>query len=80
MSKPTHNREYLGVTITSENYREILKKEGRFGINFHTKHLKSYLQGKRTFIHGYKTEVSDLGYKSRYPIFHKVIFKEEIIK
>ncbi len=44
-------RKYLGVTITAENYREILEKEGRDGINFHTKHLRAYLKGSKTFRH-----------------------------
>lgn len=44
-------RRYLGTTVTAQNYRDILNKEGRDGINFHTKHLKAYLQGKTTFRH-----------------------------
>jgi hypothetical protein len=54
--KGKETREYLGVTITSKNYREILEKEGRDGINFHTKHLRAYLKGKTTFRHKFLRE------------------------
>lgn len=49
-------RKYLGVTITATNYREILEKEGRDGINFHTKHLRAYLKGKKTFTHKWQRD------------------------
>lgn len=55
-SNPQYDRRYLGVTITAQNYREILEKEGREGINFHTKHLRAYLKGKKTFNHKFKRE------------------------
>lgn len=44
-------RQYLGITITAQNYKEILEKEGRDGINYHTKHLRAYLKGKTNFKH-----------------------------
>jgi hypothetical protein len=47
-----YSREYLGVTITRENYKDILKKEGRKGINFHAKHLRAYLKGWQSFSYG----------------------------
>lgn len=50
---PEYTREYTGVTITAANYREILEKEGRAGINLHTKHLQAYLKGKKDFQYGY---------------------------
>jgi hypothetical protein len=53
-----YERKYLGVTITSQNYREILQKEGREGINFHNKHLKAYLKGWDSFQFGYETFVN----------------------
>lgn len=43
---------YTGVTITKENYREVLEKEGRSGINFHAKHLAAYLKGYTQFAFG----------------------------
>lgn len=46
-----YERAYLGITITAQNYREILAKEGRDGINQHTKHLKAYLKGKKWYRH-----------------------------
>jgi len=52
------SRRYLGVTITAENYREILEADGRDGINFHAKHLRAYLQGKTTFRHKFMREKS----------------------
>lgn len=52
MSKSGYTREYLGVTVTASNYSEILKTEGRRGINFHTKHLKCYLRGDTYFTFG----------------------------
>lgn len=62
------SRKYLGVTITSKNYNQILKEEGRNGINFHAKHLKAYLQGKKIFPHGYKRNKDG----SKTLQFHKV--------
>ena len=53
-NKPKYEREYLGITITAKNYREILEKEGREGINFHTKHLKSYIKGLESFNYGFE--------------------------
>ncbi len=49
-------RRYLGITVTASNYREILEKEGRNGINFHTKHLRAYLKGKTTFTHRWQRD------------------------
>jgi hypothetical protein len=54
MSK--ESRQYLGTTITASNYREILDREGRDGINFHTKHLRAYLKGKKQFRHKFMRE------------------------
>lgn len=45
-------RQYLGEIITSQNYKEILEKEGREGINFRNKHLKMYERGVDSFYHG----------------------------
>lgn len=45
-------REFTGVIITAENYKEILEKEGREGINFHNKHLRSYKKGYERFSFG----------------------------
>lgn len=56
VSMNKESRRYLGTTITASNYREILEKEGRDGINFHTKHLRAYLKGKKTFRHKIMTE------------------------
>lgn len=56
-----YNREYLGIVVSQESYREILDKEGRDGINFHNKHLRAYLQGKEHFSHGIR--VNDKGEK-----------------
>ena len=69
VKKPKYEREYLGVTITAKNYREILEKEGREGINFHTKHLRAYIKGMVTFTHGFKknedgsTKLDRFGFK-----------------
>lgn len=52
MEKKEYDREYLGITITAQNYREVLKKEGRMGINFHNKHLRCYLRGDKKFTFG----------------------------
>jgi hypothetical protein len=52
-----YTRQYLGITITSQNYREILDREGRDGINFHTKHLRAYLKGKKSFKSGSKMHI-----------------------
>lgn len=46
-------RQYMGTTVTQANYREILEKEGREGINFHEKHLKAYLKGFKRFTFGW---------------------------
>lgn len=57
-------RSFKGVLITAKNYREIIENEGRQAINFHTKHLKCYLRGDRSFTFG-KDPVGN-------PIIHKV--------
>lgn len=49
-------RKYKGVTITQANYRDVLQKEGRDGINFHTRHLEAYLKGQEFFRHGYRKD------------------------
>lgn len=67
--KAQYTRNYLGVTITGDNYREILSKEGRKGINFHTRHLEAYLSGNEQFPFGRKW--NDFWMKWE-PIFHKV--------
>lgn len=54
--KRKKERNFNGVIITSENYRTILDEKGREGINFHNKHLKSYLQGKTYFGFGYQKD------------------------
>jgi len=48
-------REYLGVTVTAENYREINPKDkpNRDLRNYHNKHLRAYLKGHDTFQHGW---------------------------
>ena len=71
MAKPKYERSYLGVTITSKNYREILEKEGRDGINFHSKHLRAYLQGKTSFRHKFMRDekgnvITDMYGRPRY--------------
>lgn len=58
--KPTHTRQYLGITVTAENYRELMEaakadgKPPRHEINFHTRHLEAYLKGNEFFRHGNK--------------------------
>ncbi len=74
MAKTT--REFLGTVITSENYREILDKEGRDGRNFHTKHLRAYKQGKTHFIHGIR--VNEKGDKLG-PMIHEVKQKINLV-
>jgi len=65
--KPTHERRYLGITVTAENYRELMslaiadKKNPRHEINYHTRHLEAYLKGKETFRHGYRIRVNEDG-------------------
>lgn len=50
------DRKYLGVTVTSENYRKILEGPGsRNELRFHAKHLRAYLKGRDSFIHGWVT-------------------------
>lgn len=63
-NKSIEERKFNGILITSENYRQILNKEGRKGINFHTKHLKAYLRGDSHFYYG-----KDL---KGLPVLHKV--------
>lgn len=74
--KSEYTRQYHGVTITQENYREILNKEGRNGINFHTKHLKAYLQGKKSFNHDFERspegEILRDNWGQRIPKVHRV--------
>lgn len=73
MKKQTYTRQYLGVTITAENYREILEKEGRSGINFHTKHLKAYLKGNDKFRHGFMRNEEGKPVKDNwgYPLYNQ---------
>lgn len=76
MSKAKFIKRYLGVTITADNYREILNKEGRYGINFHTKHLKAYLRGDTHFNYDYERDeegriITD-AYGFRVPKRHRV--------
>lgn len=75
--KPKYDRQYLGVTITKENYKEIFEKEGRDGINFHTKHLRAYLKGKSYFTHG--QEIDSQG-DIVGPKIHKVLAKINLVK
>lgn len=56
--KTKYERSYDGVTITQQNYKEILEKEGRDGVNFHTRHLEAYLKGQKFFTHGYEKDVN----------------------
>lgn len=76
MSKSKYTREYLGVTITQANYKEVLDVEGRDGINFSTKHLRAYLKGKKTFVHGYRTDKDG----RRYPLSHIVQEKINLVE
>lgn len=77
MSKAKYTRQYLGVTITSENYRDILSKEGRYGINFHSKHLKAYLRGDSYFTYDFERDeegnVRRNAFGQRIPKEHKVL-------
>jgi hypothetical protein len=61
MKQMKFDRQYLGVTVTAENYRAILSGPGsRDELRFHAKHLRAYLKGKDTFIHGWEwKEVKD---------------------
>lgn len=60
MSKAKYDKQYLGITVTAQNYRELMakaiedKKDPRYEINYHNTHLKAYLQGKETFRYGYR--------------------------
>lgn len=60
--KPTQERRYLGVTVTAENYRELMRlakeagKNPRHEINYHTRHLEAYLKGQDTFVHGFRRD------------------------
>ncbi len=56
--QPKYDRKYLGVTITGENYKEILLSAGRDSINFHSKHLNAYLKGRDTFTHGWVVDLN----------------------
>jgi len=69
LGKSKTNREFLGLLVTSDNYREILEKEGRDGRNFHNKHLRAYKQGKTHFVHGVR--VNENGEKLG-PMIHDV--------
>ena len=54
--KFSFDRQYLGVTVTAENYRKILEGPGgRDELRFHAKHLKAYLRGNDGFYHGTTT-------------------------
>ena len=76
MAKPTYERSYLGVTITAANYRHILEREERNGINFHTKHLRAYLKGKEVFTHGFQKDENGKTVRDKWghpiPISHRV--------
>lgn len=69
------DREYLGVTVTAKNYREIVgpkgseTEEGRQDLRFHEKHLRAYLKGKDSFTHGW---VKDEEGNTVGPQFHDV--------
>lgn len=54
--KIKYERSYLGTTITAANYRQILNEGGRSAINYHNKHLRAYLKGKKTFTHGFEKD------------------------
>lgn len=68
------NREYLGVTVTAQNYREVHPIGKPSMRNFHSKHLRAYLKGNDSFMHGYTYD--ELGI--RHPISHKVQQKIKI--
>lgn len=79
--KVKYDRKYLGITVTKENYRELMQKAidagmpPRHEINYHTRHLKAYLKGKTEFRHGYR--YSEEG-KIIGPAYFKVM--EELIE
>lgn len=58
--KPKWERRYLGITVTRDNYRELMRlaelsgKPPRHEINYHTRHLEAYLEGKNYFVHGFR--------------------------
>lgn len=60
MSKAKYDRQYLGITVTAQNYRELMDaaikdgKNPRYEINYHNKHLKAYLKGRDTFTYGFR--------------------------
>lgn len=62
MQKKKYERKYLGITVTAQNYRELMdaaikdKKSPRHEINYHTRHLEAYLQGKTSFRHGFRRD------------------------
>ena len=83
MSQSQFKREYLGVIVTAENYREIFLTKPteefpykeRSALKFHQKHLKAYLAGHPSFIHGYTLNE----YGNKIPTVHKVKSKLEEI-
>jgi len=81
MEKQKYTRKYLGVTITAQNYKEILEKEGRDGINFHTKHLKAYLAGKQTFRHKFKRDENGNVLRNAwgFPIYNEFTVQQQTI-
>lgn len=58
--KPEFERRYKGVTVTAQNYRELMEAAEKAGfnprheINYHTRHLEAYLKGKKSFKHGWR--------------------------
>lgn len=67
--KPTVERSFKGITITAENYREIMELGGRHELNYHARHLEAYLKGKEIFRHGFRRDKKG---KVIGPAFHKV--------
>lgn len=52
--KAQFTRQYLGVTITAQNYKTIKEGPGKTDeLKFHEKHLKNYLRGNDFFYHGW---------------------------
>lgn len=70
--KQKYTRSYGGVIVSSHNYQEVLKAEGKDKVDFHNKHLKAYIKGRRTFKHG-KDKFGE-------PIYHIVDQKYEIVE
>lgn len=62
IGQPKWERQYLGITVTKDNYRELMGlaiadgKDPRHEINYHTRHLEAYIKGKDVFRHGYRRD------------------------